>query len=159
VGHDAGAWLTHALRGAQQLFRSTVVLGGITDATGFSLHSRLRLFLSLGWEGPPQEKAALDFMAREGPGRDPSFQPFQAGARPNITLRPLRLLPRRAFEASEFRAALRGFGIEDMLFSQRETSSRSATFSLSPQRPPRDARFTARDLRLLRLLHDELARL
>jgi DNA-binding CsgD family transcriptional regulator len=157
LGHNTHAWFTHALRGVQQLLRSRVVLGAMASADGFRLCSQLQLLLSVGWESPSQEQTALKCLAEDQHLRDPAFQRFLAIATPNITLRPLRLISRKAFEKSEYHALRMSLGMEDLLFSQRETASRLATFSFSPHREPGEPYFTGRDSKLLRLLHDELS--
>jgi DNA-binding CsgD family transcriptional regulator len=124
---------------------------------GFTVHSQLQLLLSVGWESPEQEELAMSYLTQDYHLRDPAFQHFQTIARLNITLRPLRLVSRRVVETSEYHAVRKGLGIEDMLFSQRGTTNQLGSFSISPQRPPRDPCFNARSSKLLRLLHDELA--
>src|SRR5579875_2065561 len=100
LGGDARAWFAHALRGVQKLLNASVVLGGMTGSEGFTLHGNLQMLISVGWESPRQEKTTMDFLARESQLRDPAFQRFQQIARPNITLRPLRLISRKVFETS-----------------------------------------------------------
>ncbi|HEX5269750.1 MAG TPA: helix-turn-helix transcriptional regulator [Gemmataceae bacterium] len=159
LGHDTRAWLAHALGGVQQLLGANVVLGAMAPAEGFRLHSQLSLLLSIGWESPAQERVALAYLAGEQHLRDPAFQRFTKIARPNITLRPMRLISRKVFDASEFHAFRKTLRIEDQMFSQRETANRRATFSLAPQRAPAERWFDARELKLLQVFHAELARL
>ena len=64
------------------------------------------------------------------------------------------------FETSEaYAVRTRDVGIEDFLFSQRTGGAGRAAVVLTPQRAYRDAAFAARDVALLRLFHEELARL
>jgi DNA-binding CsgD family transcriptional regulator len=115
------------------------------------------MILGVGWDSPAQEGAALNHLAGEEHLRDPSFRHYQTIARPNITLMPSRLISRKLFESSEHLAVRRSLNIEDLIFSQRESTDRLLTFSFSVLRAPRDAYFGARDVKLMRLLHDELA--
>jgi DNA-binding CsgD family transcriptional regulator len=156
-GRHPRAWLLHAMQGMQQLLKSNVVLGALAGTEGFSLHSRLQLVICTGWASPQLGEKAMAYLATEPQLRDPSFHRLQQIARPNITLRPSRLISRRAFETSDFYADRAGFGIEDQIFSQRQTANRLATFSLAPQRPPGDTWFSVRDRKLLGLFHSELA--
>jgi DNA-binding CsgD family transcriptional regulator len=158
LGHDLRAWLGHAADGLRHLLRAKVMSAGITRPEGFRLYGEADLILHAGWE-PGQERVALQFHAREGHLQDPTFQSFQRISKPNITLRPVQLIPRRAFRASEAYAQRTALGIEDFMFSQRASSTGRATVLLSPQRAHRDAYFGAREERLLALFHDELARL
>ncbi len=157
LGHNTQAWLTHALHGVQQILGAKVVLGGMASAQGFRLCSQLQLLLSIGWESPLQEKTAMQYLSEDPHLRDPAFQRFQEIARPNITLPPNQLISRKVLEASEYRALRNSLGIDDHLFSQRETANRRATFCFAPQRAPHESGFSDRDLKLLRLFHDELA--
>jgi DNA-binding CsgD family transcriptional regulator len=157
LGRSPETWYAHALLGARQLLRAKVVIGAIAPPEGFNLHSQLRLTLSFGWDSRALEKAALTHLAGEEQLRDPSFHIFQRIARPNITLMPSRLVPRKVFESSEHLAVRRSVGIEDLIFSQRESADRLATFSFSTLRAPDDTYFSAREMKLMRLLHDELA--
>src|SRR5262249_13806966 len=68
-----------------------------------------------------------------------------------------RLVSRKVFESSEHLAVRRSLNIEDLIFSQRESTGRLTTFSFSVLRPPHDTYFGAREMKLMRLLHDELA--
>ena len=157
LGSDAREWFAHACNGARQLLGAKVVMGTIASAEGFDLVSRLPLVLSVGWDSPAQEAAAMSYMAGDAHLSDPSFQRYQQIARPNIILRPLRLVSRRAIETSEYHAFRRSMGVEDIIFSQRHTANRRATFLFSPQGEAGGRPFRTRDVKLMRLLHDELS--
>jgi DNA-binding CsgD family transcriptional regulator len=159
LGRDTPAWLAHALEGLRHLLGANIVIAGISGIGGFRLMSQIRLVVSTGWDSPAQERAAMEYLASEAHLHDPSFERFQALGTPDVTIPPLRLISRKVFGASEYHAVRIGMGIEDFLFSQRTMPNGSASFSFSPQRPPREPYFDARDCKLLRLFHDEMNRL
>jgi DNA-binding CsgD family transcriptional regulator len=157
LGRNNQAWLTHAMQGLQQILHARVVLSPMASAQGFRLCSQLQILLSVGWETPLQERIAMQYFSEDQHLRDPAFQRFQEIARPNITLPPRRLVSRKVIEASEYHAFRTSLGIDDHLFSQRETANRQATFCFAPQRAPHEPQFNDRELKLLALFHDELA--
>lgn len=157
LGHDPAAWLGHANRGLLRLLGARVINGALTRPEGFRLISDTQVLLNEGWGDPVNEERALALMAQEHHLADPTFRAFQRITRPNISVRPVRLVPRRTFERSEAFANRRWLGIEDFMFSQRVTATGAATVVFSPQRAFGDRSFSPVDLRLLRLFHDELA--
>lgn len=159
LGHDMRAWITHAMHGIQRMLPARVVLTAVAPAQGFQLIGQTQLLLGLGWDGPTQEKEATDWMLKEQHLQDPSFQRYQAIARPNITLRPLELVSRREYEMSPAPGIRQRVGIQDFLFSQRQTPTAEATFCFSPQRACGDRPFEAKQTKLLSLFHSEVARL
>src|SRR5262245_39108289 len=108
------------MEGVQQLLRVKVVVAGITPPEGFRLHREADPILYTGWDGPAQERFAQQFIPGELHLQDPAFQHFLRISKPNITVRPLRLLPARVLRASDaYALRTRVLGIEDFMFSQR----------------------------------------
>jgi DNA-binding CsgD family transcriptional regulator len=160
LGHDPAGWLSHAAEGVQRLLKAKLVVAAITPPAGYHLNQEIPLMVNTGWDRPEQQQIMQEYLRDEAQLADPAFHGLRRVAKPNITVRPARLVSARSFRSGEsYALRTQSLEVEDFIFSQRLAQSGTVSFGFSPNRAVGDRAFSSGDVRLLGLLHDELARL
>jgi DNA-binding CsgD family transcriptional regulator len=159
LGHEAMAWLRHALCSLPALVGAQVVMGGQIRFSKPGVVSGVNVS-DHGWPTPRVRAHWYErYVLKLEWARLPTFQRFVALSGPLLTRTREQLVDDREwYSSAEFQEFHREWGVDDLLATCRLWNNPPGAFAFTMVRRLREKKFVERERRLVHLFHHELSR-
>jgi DNA-binding CsgD family transcriptional regulator len=160
LGDAAAGWLTHAGDGFRSLIGADVTLATLQPPGPFLRFDTALAQYDSGWASEANRSFCLRYIGGTEYFEAPDHKAYRALGRSNVTAARSWLVPDREWYRSlHFHEHWKTGGVDHYVVTVREAGSGTATTLFNLSRAVGRRRFTRREVRLVRLVHEELGRL
>jgi DNA-binding CsgD family transcriptional regulator len=160
VGTDPAAWLTRAGDGLRPLIGADVVLATLQPPSPFHRFDTALALYDAGWESDAHRMYCLQYIGGEEYFDAPDHRAYLAIGQPNLVTARSRLVPDRDwYRSPHFHEHWRPGGVDHYVVAVGQATTGAATTLFNLSRSVGRPRFTRREVRLVRLVHEELGQM